>query len=113
MSANAGAPGLRRSWLGVATATVVAGAAWAGFWWLAVPRHDLCAAILPAPAGCRSVDRVPTATLWTVIVAVLYLTAATTALVRPAGRWWPFTTAMAVLTVAGVWGLWSVLYAGG
>ncbi|WP_430497044.1 hypothetical protein ACQRWP_20725 [Micromonospora trifolii] len=71
-----------RSWLGVASATVTAATATADFWWLAVPRFDICAAVLPAPAGCRIADRVATATLWTAVVAVLY--AATVVVALPA-----------------------------
>ncbi|GIJ20510.1 hypothetical protein [Micromonospora lutea] len=99
------------TWLGVAAAVGVAVAAWAGYWWLAVPRYDLCAAVLPAPAGCRSADRVPAATLWTVIVMALLLATAALAVVRPGGRRWPIAVALAVLAVTALWGFRTVLYA--
>ncbi len=100
-----------RSWLGVAAATVIAAAAAAGFWWLAVPRFDVCAAVLPAPAGCRIADRVSTATLWTAVVAVLYVATVVVALARPPhGRWWRLAVGIAVLIVAALWGYRAVLY---
>ncbi|MET7666938.1 hypothetical protein [Micromonospora luteifusca] len=110
--AEAAPPARRRSWLGVAAATVIAVAAWAVFWWLAVPRFDVCPAVLPAPAGCRGADRVGTATLWTVIIAVLLLATSAAALVRPRGRWWPFAVGIVVLGMAALWGLRAVLYPG-
>ncbi|MBB5476888.1 hypothetical protein [Micromonospora parathelypteridis] len=106
-------PARGRSWLGVAAATVIAVAAWVGYWWLAVPRFDVCAAILPAPAGCGGAARVATATLWTAVIAVLLLATAAAALIRPRGRWWPFAVAIAVLGVTALWGFWAVRYAGG
>ncbi|WP_327034419.1 hypothetical protein [Micromonospora ureilytica] len=99
-----------RSWLGVAAATVIAAAAAAGFWRLAVPRFDVCAAVLPARAGCRIADRVSTATLWTAVVAVLYVATVVVALARPRGRWWPLAVGIAVLIVAALWGYRAVLY---
>ncbi|MGC4863956.1 hypothetical protein ACLQ3B_00785 [Micromonospora sp. DT53] len=99
-----------RSWLGVAAATVIAAAATAGFWWLAVPRFDVCAAVLPAPAGCRIAARVSTATLWTAVVVVLCVTTVVVALVRPHGRWWPLAVGFAVLIVAAFRGYRAVLY---
>jgi hypothetical protein len=103
----------RRSWPLLATATAVAVAAWAWFWWLAVPRFDICVAVLPAPAGCRSADRVGVATGWSVAVAVLYVATVTLVLLRPSGRRWPSLVAMAVLGTAALWGVRDVLYAGG
>ncbi|MEU6021780.1 hypothetical protein [Micromonospora sp. NPDC047134] len=76
-----------RSWLAAATVTGIAAAAWAGYWWLAVPRHDICPAVLPTSAGCRIADRVPTATLWTMIVATLWSATAVLAFARPRGSW--------------------------
>ncbi len=113
MSGTSGSGGSARvgSWLGIAAAVGVAVLAWAGYWWLAVPRYDLCAAVLPAPAGCRTADRVPTAALWTAIVAALLLATATLAVVRPRGRWWPFAVGMATLAVTALWGFRTVLYA--
>ncbi|MEV6815751.1 hypothetical protein [Micromonospora sp. NPDC051296] len=109
-SAEVTSPARAGSWLGLAAATVIAVAAWVGYWWLAVPRYDICAAVLPAPAGCRIADRIPTATLWTAIVAVLYLATAALAVVRPRGRWWPFGVGVAVLAIAALWGYRAVLY---
>jgi hypothetical protein len=71
---------------------------------LAVPRYDMCPAVLPAPAGCRIADRVPTATLWTAVVAVLYAASAVVAFARPRGRWRPSAVAIATLIVAALWG---------
>ncbi|MFF0154447.1 hypothetical protein [Micromonospora sp. NPDC005203] len=99
-----------RSWLKIAAATAIAAIATAGFWWLAVPRLDVCATVLPAPAGCRIADRVSTATLWTAVVAVLYAVTVVVALARPRGRWWPSAAAIAVLIVAALWGYRAVLY---
>ncbi|MGC5052226.1 hypothetical protein ACLQ2S_12320 [Micromonospora sp. DT48] len=106
-----GGSGRFASWLGITAAVAIAAAAWVGYWWLAVPRHDLCAAVLPAPAGCRAADRVPTATTWTVVVAVIALAAAGLAVVRPRRRWWPFAVALVTLAVVALCGLWSVRYA--
>ncbi|MGC4815179.1 hypothetical protein ACLQ29_32100 [Micromonospora sp. DT228] len=98
-----------RSWLGVTVATVTAATATVGFWWLAVPRFDVCAAVLPAPAGCQIADRVATATRWTTVVAVLYA-ATVVALARPRGRWWPMAVGITVLIVAALWGYRAVRY---
>ncbi|MBQ1020912.1 hypothetical protein KBX71_23970 [Micromonospora sp. D93] len=98
------------SWLGVAAATVIAAAAAAGFWWLAVPRFDVCAAVLPARAGCRIAGRVSTATLWTAVVVVFYVATVVVALARPRGRWWPLAVGIALLIVAALWGYRAVLY---
>jgi hypothetical protein len=86
-------------------------AAWAGFWWLAVPRADVCVAVLPAPAGCRTADRMATATLWTAVVVLLYATATAVAFARPRGRWWPVGVAITVLIIAALSGYRAVLYA--
>lgn len=103
-------PPRSRLWLEVGVATVIAVAASASFWWLAVPRYDLCTAILPAPAGCRIADRVPAATLWTAIVAVLYVATCAVTVTRPRDRRWPSAVAIAVLIVAALWGYRAVLY---
>ncbi|WP_146017573.1 hypothetical protein [Verrucosispora sp. ts21] len=105
-----GVPSRARSWLAAATATVIAVAAWAGYWWLAVPRHDICAAVLPASAGCRIADRVPTATLWTVIVAALWSATVVLAFARPRGSRLPFVAGTTVLIIAALLGYRSVLY---
>ncbi|WP_433528685.1 hypothetical protein ACQPYA_20335 [Micromonospora sp. CA-263727] len=109
-SAEVRAPARAGSWLGAVAATGVAAAAWAGYWWLAVPRHDFCAAVLPAPAGCRIADRVSTATLWTAVVGVLWLATVALVVARPRGRWWPFGVGMAVLVIVALAGYRAVLY---
>ncbi|MFG1870443.1 hypothetical protein [Micromonospora arborensis] len=111
--AEAAIPARRRSWLGVAAASVIAVGAWVSYWWFAVPRFDVCPAVLPAPAGCGGAGRVATATWWTAIVAVLLLATAAAALVRPRGRWWPFAVGIVVLGMAALWGLRAVLYPAG
>jgi hypothetical protein len=93
--------------------TVAGGAAlllgaWAVYWWLAVPRHDICPLTLPAPAGCGS-GRVPVATFWTVGTGVLYGLTLLLAVLRPDRRWW--FTGLLGLVVAAVRGWYSVLYA--
>lgn len=91
-------------------ATVIAATAAAGFWWLAVPRSAVCAAVLPAPAGCPIADRVSIATLWTVVVAMLYVATVVVALARPRGRVWPLAVGITALIVAALWGYQAVLY---
>ncbi|MEG3637017.1 hypothetical protein [Micromonospora palythoicola] len=109
-TAVGGVPTRLRRWLQVLAASVVAVLAWAGYWWLAVPRFDLCAAVLPAPAGCRSADRIPTATLWTVVVALLHLATVVVALTQPPGRRWPFAAGVTLLAGAAAYGYRAVLY---
>lgn len=47
-------------------------AIWAGVvLWLAIPRHDICFAILPAGAGCKLTDRVPIAVGSSITMALL------------------------------------------
>jgi hypothetical protein len=83
-------------------------AAWAVFWWLAVPRHDICPMIRPAPAGCFS-GRVPVAASWTVITGCLYGAMLLLATRRFRRRWWFLALAGLVASVA--WGYWAVLFA--
>ncbi|MBQ1028211.1 hypothetical protein [Micromonospora sp. C95] len=109
-TASRGRPARIGRWLGIAAATGVAATAWTGYWWLAVPRYDVCPAVLPAPAGCRSADRVSTATGWTAVVAALLLATVVLAAVRPRGRWWPFGLGMVALGLVALWGLWAVRY---
>ncbi|WP_444948518.1 hypothetical protein [Micromonospora ureilytica] len=51
-----------------------------------------------------------TATLWTAVVAVLYVETVVVALARPHRRWWPLAVGIAVLIVAALWGYRAVLY---
>ncbi|MEU4624924.1 hypothetical protein AB0G04_33745 [Actinoplanes sp. NPDC023801] len=83
-------------------------AAWLMFWWLALPRHDICQMTLPAPAGCNR-DRVPVAVFWTVVTGALYGVTALLRVWRPGRRWW--FTGLFSLFVAAVWGYWDVLFA--
>jgi len=62
-------------------------------------------------AGCRTADRVATATLWTAVLALLYAATIVAALGRPRGRRWPFAVAITVLVVVALWGYRAVLYA--
>ncbi|MFI7024507.1 hypothetical protein ACIBMZ_17495 [Micromonospora sp. NPDC049900] len=102
-----------RPWLTVAVASAVAILAWAGFWYLAVPRVDVCPAIHPAPAGCRVDERISTAWAWTIIVAVLYA-ATVVAQVRPsAQRRQAVLLGAVALGVSALYGLWKVWQAGG
>ncbi|WP_147376162.1 hypothetical protein [Micromonospora radicis] len=106
-------PAAVRSWLAVAVASAVAVLAWAGFWYLALPRADVCPAIHPAPAGCRVDERISTAWLWTIIVAALYV-ATVVARVRPSGqRRQAVALGTVALGVAALYGLWTVWRAGG
>jgi hypothetical protein len=82
--------------------------AWGAFWWLAVPRHEICAMTLPAPAGCGT-HRVPLATLWSVVTAGLYVVVLRLAARAPRSRWW--IVAAFALIIGVVWGYFSVLYA--
>jgi hypothetical protein len=95
-------------WVLVACGAVLTAGAWAVFWWLAVPRHEICALTLPAPAGCGS-GRVPLATLWSVLTAGCY-GAVVLAAARAPGRWWGIAAALGLI-IAVIWGYFSVLYA--
>ncbi|GIM95029.1 hypothetical protein [Paractinoplanes toevensis] len=81
---------------------------WGAFWWLAVPRHEICALTFPAPAGCGA-GRVAVAALWSLITAVLYGVALLVAVRAPRSRW-PVTVALALI-LAVVYGFFAVLYA--
>ncbi|MEV2239806.1 hypothetical protein [Micromonospora sp. NPDC049891] len=103
-----------RPWQAVAVASVVALLAWAGFWYLAVPRVDVCPAVHPAPAGCRVDARISAAWVWTTIVAVLYVAVVVAVRVRP-GEQYRRSVALGTvaLGVAALYGLWTVWQAGG
>ncbi|GAA0455934.1 hypothetical protein Ade02nite_04750 [Paractinoplanes deccanensis] len=94
--------------LPVSYGSLLAVGGWLVFWWLAVPRHDICAMVYPAPAGCGA-DRVPVAALWTVVTAVLYGIVLFSA-GRPRRRR-PGTLALTGLTITAPCGYVSVLYA--
>ncbi|MCG5473028.1 hypothetical protein LADH09A_000912 [Micromonospora sp. LAH09] len=51
-----------------------------------------------------------TATVWTAVVAVLYVATVVVALARPRGRWCPLVVGIAVLIVAASWGYRAVLH---
>ncbi|MFK3985608.1 hypothetical protein ACI2K4_35245 [Micromonospora sp. NPDC050397] len=82
--------------------------AWGVFWWLAVPRHDICAMTLPAPAGCGS-SRLPVAAFWSVVAAGLYGGVLLFAAKVPERRW--RMLAVLGLVAGAVCGYYSVLYA--
>lgn len=84
-------------------------AAWAAFWWLAVPRHEICAMKLPAPAGCNSVARVPVAAVCTLSTAVLYGVLLLFELRTPRSRW--RIPAVLALVIGIVTSHYAVLYA--
>ncbi|MEV6301928.1 hypothetical protein AB0M02_21120 [Actinoplanes sp. NPDC051861] len=79
-------------------------ASWGLFWWLAFPRHEICALTFPAPAGCGA-GRVPEATFWTVVTVALL----GAAVFAPAARW--RRLGGIGLFGAAVWGFFAVLYA--
>ncbi|WP_127503346.1 hypothetical protein [Actinoplanes solisilvae] len=81
-------------------------AAWAAFWWLAVPRHDICSLTFPAPAGCSSA-RVPVAAVWSAVIASSYVVLLFFA-ARRHGAW---VVGLLGLVIGAVWGFYSVLYA--
>lgn len=89
-------------------ATVIAGWAIYRYWWLAVPRQGICRAIYPAPPGC-SAHRLDVATLWTVIVAAVYVAVVAALVWRPPT--WVRAVLSALLLVACGWGYFSTLYA--
>ncbi|MFC6018153.1 hypothetical protein ACFP2T_18330 [Plantactinospora solaniradicis] len=97
-------------WTLAAGGAVLTVAAWSAFWWLAVPRHEICAMTLPAPAGCGS-GRVPVAALWSVVTLGLYAVVLLLAPRMSGRRWWGMGGAVLGLIVGVVWGYFSVLYA--
>ncbi|GAB3842328.1 hypothetical protein GCM10029963_15190 [Micromonospora andamanensis] len=103
-----------RPWQAVAVASTVAVLAWAGFWYLALPRFEVCRAVAPAPAGCRVDARISAAWVWTTIVAVLYVAVVVAVRVRP-GEHPRRSVALGTvaLGVAALYGLWTVWQAGG
>ncbi|MEV4512236.1 hypothetical protein AB0K00_25140 [Dactylosporangium sp. NPDC049525] len=102
-----GVGGRASFWTLVTCGAVVTVGAWLGFWWLAVPRHEICAMTLPAPAGCGS-GRVPVAVLWSAITLGLYGVVLLVAAKVPRRRW----GILAVLgqIIAAAWGYFAVLY---
>jgi hypothetical protein len=86
---------------------VVALGAWSVFWWLAVPRHEICAMTYPAPAGCGSA-RVPVATFWSAVTAGSYGVMLLLGARRYEHGWW--VVGLLGLIVGSVWGFFSVLY---
>jgi hypothetical protein len=87
---------------------VLAAVAWGTYWWLAVPRHQICAMTLPAPAGC-SRGRVPVAALWSAATAGLYGVAVFLRIRRPRSRW--YIVALVALVLGTIRGYFLVLYA--
>jgi hypothetical protein len=78
------------------------------FWWLAIPRHEICALTYPAPAGCGSA-RIPTATVWTAVIAASYGVTLLLAARRHEHRW--LIAGLLGLAAEAVGGFFSVLYA--
>lgn len=68
-------------WLWPAIAILAACLAIIAAWYLAIPRHEICAAIYPSPPGCGD-HRVPAATLWTVVLALTALASIVSAAMR-------------------------------
>jgi hypothetical protein len=97
-----------RFWALISYGAVLTVVAWGAFWWLAVPRHDICAMTLPAPAGCGS-GRVRVAALWSVVTAGLYGVVLLLAARVPRRRWG--IVAVLGLMIGVVWGYFSVLHA--
>jgi hypothetical protein len=83
-------------------------AASSAFWWLAIPRHEICALTYPAPAGCGSA-RIPTATLWTAVTAASYGVTLLLAARQHQRRWW--IAGLPALAAEAACGFVSVLYA--
>jgi hypothetical protein len=95
-------------WALASCGAVVTAAALGVFWWLAVPRHEICAMTLPAPAGCGS-GRVPVAALWSAVTVALYGAVLLLAARAPTRRWW--MVAALGLIIGITWGSYAVLYA--
>jgi hypothetical protein len=81
---------------------------WSTYWWLAVPRHQICAMTLPAPAGCSS-GRVPVAALWSAVTAFVYVAMVFLEVKAPRSRW--RIVAILVLIIGVFQGYFLVLYA--
>lgn len=80
----------------------------AGMWWLAVPRHEICVAIYPAPAGCGD-HRVLPAAIWTVVL--LAVVALGGLAVQRLQRAWLGPTVLVIVAGISVWAYWAVRYA--
>lgn len=91
----------------VATVVVIV-AALAGLWWLAIPRHEICIAIYPAPAECGD-HRVPSAGLWTAILTAVAVLGAV--VVRWVQRPWIGPGVIAFAAVISVWAYRAVMFA--
>lgn len=81
-----GAPRRALSWLWPVVATVAAAIAIVAAWYLALPRHDVCVMIYPAPPGCGD-HRVTGAALWSVVLLVMTAATYVVAFVRRAPTW--------------------------
>lgn len=92
----------------VAFCGVLLATAWAGFWWWAVPRHQICVLTMPAPPGCGS-GRVPVAAVWSVVTGGFYGVLLLVAARSPRSRWG--ITAIVGLVVGAVWGFIAVVRA--
>ncbi len=97
-------------WLVPVLSTVVTAAGLAAIWYLAVPRVTVCPAIYPAPPGCTLQDRVATATVWTVLVAIVWI--ATLVAVRLRRTVLPLVL-LALSTALCLVGYWGTLYSAG
>lgn len=99
------------TWLKAAVASVIAVFGWISMWRLVGSGEgDVCPAIYPAPAGCSTVDRQPTAILWTVIIAVVFAACLWAIFTLGRKRPWIAILLLVLLAVAAVWGHHAVLY---
>lgn len=92
---------------GTACWSVAAGAVIVTVWlgavaWLAVPRHEVCIAIFPAPAGCTTANRVPAAAVGTVVMLAAFVVLLWLARRQGDRSWvtWSVTALVACLAVA-------------
>lgn len=109
MGAPARATGLP-PWVWSLGAGIIAAAAIASLWYLAIPRHEFCIAIYPGPAGCGAHRLVP-ATIWSVVLVAG--AAAGAAAVHRIKRAWAGPGLLAVLAGVGLVAYRAVLYSGG
>lgn len=94
---------------------VAAGALIVAVWlgavaWLAAPRYEVCIAIYPAPAGCVTADRVPTAAVATAVMVAAFAVLVWLAR-RPGQRSWITWSAVALIACLAVATYRTVLYA--
>ena len=92
---------------GAARWSVAAGAVIVTVWlgavaWLAVPRYEVCIAIFPAPAGCTTANRAPTAAVATVVMLAAFVVLLWLARRQGDRRWatWSVTALIACLALA-------------